>query len=156
MCPANFSYDVRNLRICFYKFAHSVFVVSPIRMDWYKKIGTSQGHKIFFFRKIPRRKKALFVKVGLAESIVTGQIYFHWLNLFSLVESILKNIRCTSQCHKKWFFSRKILCSKKLCLSMWDGYRFNQAARMSKNKIVISNSSCNKALIITFLLINAH
>ena len=32
----------------------------------------------FFFWKIPRSKKALFVNVGMAESIFTGQIYFHW------------------------------------------------------------------------------
>ena len=58
-------------------------------------------------------KKALFVNVGVAESIFTGQIYFHWPNLISLVESISWHIWCTSQCHKNWFFFRKILLRKK-------------------------------------------
>ena len=38
--------------------------------------------KLSFLRKIPRSKKALFVNVGLIESIFTGQIYFQRSNLF--------------------------------------------------------------------------
>ena len=33
---------------------------------------------LIFSRKIPRSKKALFVNVGVAESIFTGQIHFLW------------------------------------------------------------------------------
>ena len=44
--------------------------------------------KLIFFQKIPL-KKSLFVNVGVAESIFTGQIYFQWPHLFSLVEPIL-------------------------------------------------------------------
>ena len=36
--------------------------------------------KLIFFRKIPR---------SVSESLFTGQIYFHWPNLFSLVKYIL-------------------------------------------------------------------
>ena len=46
------------------------------------------------------QKRLLFVNVGVAESIFTSEIYFHWPNLFSLVESILWHIWCTSQCNK--------------------------------------------------------
>ena len=62
--------------------------------------------KLISFRKIPRSKNALFVNVRVAKSIFTGQIYFHWSNVFSLVESILWHIWCTSQCHKNWLFTK--------------------------------------------------
>ena len=37
---------------------------------------------LLFFSKNPSLKKVFFVNVGLAQSIFTGQLCFHWPNLF--------------------------------------------------------------------------
>ena len=81
----------------------------------------SKWHKNWFFpKKIPRSKKALFVNVGVAESIFAGQILFHCPNLFSLVESILGIYGVPPSATKIDFFSEKSLALKRLCLSMWE------------------------------------
>ena len=74
--------------------------------------------KLIFFRKISCSKKAVCVNVGLAESNFTGQIYFHWPNLFSLVEYISWHICCTSQRHKNFFFPKNPSLKKALYVNV--------------------------------------
>ena len=81
-----------------------------------------------FFRKIPRSKKALFVNVGLAESIFTGQITFDRSNLFFEIYDVRPSATKIN--------FEKSFAQKRLCLSMWDACRFNQPAR---NPLISSN-----------------
>ena len=147
--------------------SHTIFLVSPIHMDCMKPKVFALGSilenmvhnmmyvpvpQIVFFRKIPRSKKALFVYVGPTNFFFfIGIILFHWSNLFCEIYEVRPSAT-------KLFFSEKSLAQKRLCLSMWDWCRFTEPAKnpsISSNKVVISTSGGNKALIITFMLKNA-
>ena len=106
-------------------------------------------HKLIFFRKIPRTKKALFVYVGLAKSIFIGQIYFHWWNLFCGIYDVRPSATKTN------FFS-KIPSLIKCFVSQWGIADFVGLPLISSIKVVKSTSSCKKSLIITFMLRDAH